>query len=428
MGCEMQSAEQLSVLSQTFTIGKSRLQGEVRVSGAKNSALRLLAASLLTHETIELHNYPAGLLDARVHVEMLECLGKTCEVGLSTIRIREDRPLKVHLDYTGRSIRNTLLILGALVARFGSASVPLPGGCDIGERKYDLHVHVLESLGARVWEEQGRLVAEAKDGLHGTDIHLALRSTGATENAILTGCLARGSTRLWNPHVRPEIIDLISMLRGMGAQIEVRGQESIIIEGASCLKSTSHRVVSDNVEALTWLIGAAITDGDVEIIGFPSDHLEIPLIHLRESGARFYSCADRLIVRGGHCYPLDFSTGPYPGINSDLQPLLAVYGACAQGETRVTDLRFPGRYGYVGELRKMGLQAEVCGDLFRIYGGARLHGATVSALDLRAGVALALAGLVAEGPTHLLQAWQISRGYDQFVPKMRALGANISEV
>lgn len=410
----------------SFQVSRSRLAGEVRLSGAKNSALRLLAASILTAEPVRLRNYPAGLLDARVHVEMLEALGKSCEVSPDAIRIREARPLAARLEYPGRSIRNTLLILGALTARFGRGAVPLPGGCKLGERKYDLHVHVLESLGARVWEEGDHLCAEAREGrLRGAEIHLALRSTGATENAILAASLACGTTRLWNPHVRPEILDLIAFLREMGARITVRGQESIVIEGVEGLTGARHWVIPDNVEALTWLVGSVITGGDVEIVGFPFEHLEIPLIHLRESGARFFRGDDRMIVRGGTCYPLDLSTGPYPGINSDMQPLLAVYGALAQGETRITDLRFPGRYGYAEELAKMGLRHEVVGDMLRIHGGAPLTGAEVKALDLRAGIALVLAGLTADGTTTIAEAWQIERGYDRFLEKVQALGGKV---
>ena len=396
------------------------------MSGAKNSALRLLAASLLTEETIELDNYPAGIGDAQVHVQMLRLLGKKCEVTSDRIVIREGRPPQARLDYAGRSIRNTLLILGALTARLGAGSVPLPGGCRIDERKHDLHVHVLETLGARVWEEGGMLHAEAARGLSGAEIHLALRSTGATENAIITASLTPGITRVWNPHVRPEILDLVAMLRQMGAKIEVRGQESIIITGVEGLGGVRHTVLPDSAEALTWLVGAAITRGEVEILGFPGEHLEAPLIHLRESGAQFFRHADRMVVRAGHCYPLDISTGPYPGINSDLQPLMAVYGSQARGETRITDLRFPGRYGYAEELGKMGLRYEVTGDLLRIFGGHQLQGTEVTALDLRAGAALLLAGLTAEGTTSVLDVWQIERGYDRFFEKLQGLGAGIS--
>lgn len=395
------------------------------MSGSKNSALRLLAASLLTSKPVQLTNYPAGLLDARVHVEMLESLGKSCVTTADSICIREEKTLQTRLAYSGRSIRNTLLILGALTARFGAGTVPLPGGCKLGERKHDLHIMVLETLGARVWKHEGNLCAEAPNGLCGAEIHLPIRSTGATENALLAASLARGLTRLWNPHVRPEVLDLVALLRSMGVRILVRGQESILIEGVEGLAGARHRVISDNVEALTWLVGAVITQGDVEIVDFPFEDLEVPLIHLRESGARFFRGDDRIIARGGACYPLDISTGPYPGINSDMQPLLAVYGALAKGETRITDLRFPGRYGYAAELGKMGLQFEVMGDLLRIRGGTPLRGAQVQALDLRAGIALVLAGLTAEGTTTIADAWQIERGYDQLMPKFRALGASL---
>ncbi len=411
-----------------YAVQPSRLAGTVRVSGAKNSAVHLLSASLLTAEPIQLLNYPDTLLDARVQVEMLELLGKRCEVSAGRIAITEARKPAGVLDYSGRSVRNTLLILGALTARTGAGAVPLPGGCKLGDRKHDLHVQVLENLGARVWEENDRLCAEAPQGLHGAEIRLPFRSTGATENAILCATLARGPTRIWNPHIRPEILDLIALLGSMGARIEVRGQESILVQGAGGLGGARHTVIPDNVEALTWLIGAVITGGDVEIEGFPREHLEVPLIYLRESGARFYQGEERLIVRGGRPYPVDISTGPYPGINSDMQPLFAVYGACAEGQTRIVDLRFPGRYGYAAELGRMGLDYQVVGDMLQISGGRRLRGAAVTALDLRAGIALVLAGLVAEGPTQVAEAWQIERGYDHFLEKLQALGGRLERV
>ena len=408
-----------------FHVEPSRLSGHVRVSGAKNSALRLLAASVLTADPVQLSNYPDTLLDALVQVEMLEALGKRCELSAGRIVVAEGRPPPSRLAYSGRSIRNTLLLLGALTARTGAGAVPLPGGCQLGERKYDLHVQVLETLGARVWEEDGQLCAEAPAGLRGAEIRLPFRSTGATENAILAATLAAGTTRIWNPHIRPEIMDLVAMLATMGAAIEVRGPESILVHGVPRLGGARHAVIPDNVEALTWLIGSVITDGDVEIEGFPFEHLEVPMIHLRESGAHFYRNGDRLIVRGGRPYPVDISTGPYPGINSDMQPLFAVYGACAAGQTRIVDLRFPGRYGYAEELGKMGLDYAVVGDLLQIQGGRRLRGTGVKALDLRAGIALVLAGLTAEGATCVADAWQVERGYDRFVDKMRSLGGRI---
>lgn len=414
-------------LKSTLRVSRSTLQGVVSLSGAKNSALRLLAASLLTEAPVTLTNYPAELLDAQVHVDMLRALGKGAELlGEDAIRIVEPGPLVDRLDWEGRSIRNTLLILGALTARLGRGAVPLPGGCKLGERKYDLHVMLLERLGARVWEEGDYLCAEAAPGgLVGADIHLSLRSTGATENAILTGSLARGVTRIWNPHIRPEILDLIALLRKMGAKIRVFGQEHIEITGVEGLHGAEHSVIADNMEAITWLAGAMITGGDVEIQGFPYADLEVVLAHLRAAGARLYQGEDSLIVRGGDCFPIEISTGPHPGINSDVQPILAAWAARCRGESRIIDLRFPGRYGYAEEMARMGLRHEVAGDMLKIFGeGGRLHGAEVRALDLRAGAALTLCGLMAEGETVITDAWQISRGYCDFAGKLRQLGAS----
>lgn len=406
----------------------SRLVGQVRVSGAKNSVLRLLAASLLTPEPITLANYPAGLLDAIVHVGMLERLGKRCTVQGGTLRIEEDRVPDSALLWEGRSIRNTLLILGALVARTGSGSVPLPGGCQLGDRKYDLHELVLRRLGADVWVEGDRLCAAAPDGLVGNEIDLPLRSTGATENALLAGSLARGRTTLWNPHIRPEILDLCEFLRKMGATIQVNGQESIVIDGATQLDGVVHRVMPDNMEALTWLIGSVMTGGDVEIQDFPAEDLEVPMIFLRESGARVFREGNVAIVRSGRPYPVEISTGPYPGINSDMQPLFAAMGACARGESRVVDLRFADRYGYLDEFRKLGIESSVRDGTARITGSQAIVGADVRALDLRTGAALALLGLVAQGSTRVSDAWQIERGYDDFLPKLRSLGASVVAV
>ena len=409
----------------SYRVAASRLQGVVQVSGAKNSVLRLLAASLLTGEPVEVANYPATLLDAQVHLAMLEALGKHCVVTGDTIFISEaKKPVSV-LEWSGRSIRNTLLILGALVARTGAGSVPLPGGCKLGDRKYDLHVMLLTALGANVTQSNTHLEAHAPHGLTGTDIHLPIRSTGATESAIICGTLARGLTTVWNPHIRPEIKDLIAMLRAMGAEITVFGQERVEIVGREGLSGVRHTVIPDNMEALTWLVGASITNGDVEIRGFPTQDLEVPLIHLKASGARFYLGPDSIIVRGSACYPVEISTGAYPSINSDMQPLFAIFGAMSRGESKIIDLRFPGRYLYAEQLRLMGLDCTIENNLLRIRGGKPLRGCEVRALDLRAGIALTLAGLVAEGRTVVSEAWQIERGYDRFVAKIQSLGGKV---
>lgn len=406
-------------------ISKTTLRGEVKVSGAKNSSLRLLAASLLTEDLITLHNFPNGLLDVQVHLDMLKVLGKTIEVNKDIVSIQGGN-ITSTLAWEERSIRNTLLILGALTSMYGEGKVPLPGGCKLGERKYDLHVMLLENLGAEVWEEGNYLCAKAKKGkLYGSEIHLPIRSTGATENSIIAASLAIGKTTVFNPHIRPEIMDLIAMLNKMGAKIKVFGQKAIEIEGVESLKGVTHTVIPDNMEALTWAIGSVITNGEVEIQNFPFKHLEVPLIYLRESGMKFYRGDDSLIVKGGTPYPIEISTGPYPGINSDMQPLFAVYGAMSRGESKIIDLRFPGRYGYAEELARMGMEFKVKGDMLVIDGGIPLKGVTVNALDLRAGIALLLAGLTAEGETIIENDWQIQRGYENLDGKLKNLGVNI---
>jgi UDP-N-acetylglucosamine 1-carboxyvinyltransferase len=408
-----------------YIVEASRLEGTVRVSGAKNSVLRLMAASLLTAAPVRLTRYPVTLRDAQVQKGMLEALGKRCTVDGETLTIEEVSGPPGRLVWSGRSIRNTLLILGALTARTGFGEVPMPGGCQLGERKHELHVMLLERLGARVTEGPDYLRAEAPGGLKGAEIQLPLRSTGATENALLCASLARGSSVIWGPHIRPEILDLVEMLRRMGARIEVFGQERIEVEGAVELDGTDHDVIVDNMEALTWMIGAAITGGEVEIVDFPTRDLEVPLAFLKESGLRYFTGSESVLVRGSACWPIEIATGPYPGINSDMQPLFAIFGAMSPGESRIVDLRFPGRYAYAQELAKLGVDARTVGDVLHIKGGRRMRGAPVQALDLRAGITLALAGLVTEGVTEIHDAWQVERGYDRFVTKLRALGGRI---
>jgi UDP-N-acetylglucosamine 1-carboxyvinyltransferase len=405
-------------------ISKSKLEGSVKLSGAKNSALKLLTASVLTDETVEIYNSPNGLLDMQVHIQMLNKMGKSCIEGASYLKIIENH-LIPELLWDERSIRNSLLILGCLTTRFGEGKVPLPGGCPLGDRKYDIHVMILEQMGAKVWEEDGYLCTKVEGKLSGCEINLPIRSTGATENGILAATLAKGTTTIWNPHIRPEIIDLISMLNNMGGKIRVYGQKCIVIDGVDKLSGVRHTVIPDNMEALTWAIGSVITNGDVEILDFPFEHLEVPLIQLRESGMKFFKGNNSLIVRGGEPYPIDISTGPYPGINSDMQPLFAVFGAMSKGESRIIDLRFPGRYGYAEELEKMGMDFTVDQGMLKISGGKPLFGAKVKALDLRAGIALLLAGLTAEGETEIEDAWQIDRGYEHIEKKLLQLNINI---
>lgn len=412
-----------------YKVYPGKVEGKVTLSGAKNSVLRLLAASLLTDEQIVLERFPSSLLDVNVHNDMLEVLGKKVTIEGKVATIEQGHETKSELRWQGRSIRNTLLILGALTAKTGYGKVPSPGGCKLGERKYDIHVMLLEKLGAKVWEEDEYLCAKVDGKLIGCDIHLPIRSTGATENAIICGSLANGKTTVWNPHIRPEIIDLIEFLRKCGVKIEVFGQERIEITGVEKLDGCKHAVLLDNMEALTWVIATTITGGQLEIEDFPFDDLAVPIAFLKESGVKLYRDGDSALVAKGNVYPIEISTGPYPGINSDMQPLFAVFGALSNGISKIVDLRFPGRYGYAKELGKMGVKSHIEGDLLIIEGGDKLYGNDVNALDLRAGIALLLAGLVSKkGNTVIDNAWQIERGYDDILMKLENCGIKVEKI
>lgn len=412
-----------------LVISRSRLVGEVRVSGAKNSVLRLLAATILTDGEVVLTNFPAGLSDVQIHCDMLRLLGKEVAVAVDGDAVAISGAVSEStLHWDQRSIRNTLLIAGGLVAKTGYGAVPLPGGCQLGDRAFDLHQMLLEKLGARVWVQDEMLHVEAPRGLVGADIHLPIRSTGATENGIIAGSLAKGTTTIWNPHVRPEILDLVQFVNEMGGDVRVFGQERIEIRGVDGLGSCAHRVIPDNMEAITWLVATVMTGGEVEIIDFPMNNLEVALAHLRGSGTKIYVGDGSVVVRGGTCYPVEVSTGPHPGINSDVQPLLAAYALMARGVSKIVDLRFPGRYLYADEMAKMGADYSVSGNQLVINGrGGRLRGANVTALDLRAGAALLACGLVADGETVISDAWQIGRGYEHLTTKLKALGGSVSE-
>lgn len=406
-------------------IPKTKLAGEISISGAKNSSLKLLTASLLTKQKLKITNTPNSILDFQIHVEMLKVLGKSISETKDSIIISENANLKTILSWNGRSIRNTLLILGALLTRFGEAKVPLPGGCNLGDRKYDLHIDIVKKLGADIWEEDGYLCAKVKQKrLIGNEVHLPIRSTGATENGILMGTLAIGTTKIWNPHVRPEIIDLITMLNKMGAIINVNGQESITIQGVEELVGTEHVCIPDNMEALTFIIGTAISGGEVEINNFPFNNLEVPIIFLREAGLSFFFSADKtkLIVKNSKFFPFEISTGPYPGINSDMQPLFAAFALFSNGITKISDLRFSGRFQYAFEFEKLGAKVSINNDALVIHGGKPLISKEVTALDLRAGAALMILATKMNEGLKINRFQEVFRGYNNILEKLEKLG------
>ncbi len=405
--------------------GGNVLRGVVKLSGAKNSALPIICASILTSEKIKLLNIPTELEDVKVQLSMLESIGVNISVEVDAVNIDSASVTRheVSMD-SEKSIRTSLLTLGSLLARFGRARVPLPGGDNIGERKYDLHIYALERLGAKIKVgNDGFLEAEC-DGLRGAEIDFPLRTTGGTENAMIAASLARGTTVIKNAHTRPEVTDLANFLNAMGAKVKIRGSGYIEVEGVTELYGTNYSIMPDNVEALTFIIAAALTRGDVEIKRCPVNMLEIPIIYLRESGVNFYNSDDSLFVtRNNTITSVDLSTGSYPGINSDFQPLFTVFATQAKGKSKITDIRFINRFEYTKELNKMGANITIQGNTAIIEGETKLKGCHVTAHDIRGGAALIVAGLCADGETIIDNAYQIKRGYEQIENKFIGLGA-----
>ncbi|MDX9747821.1 MAG: UDP-N-acetylglucosamine 1-carboxyvinyltransferase [Paludibacter sp.] len=400
--------------SKRIEIFPSEISGEIYLSGAKNSALKLQTATLLTDRKITITNYPSAMLDIIIQEEMLCCLGKSIVKDHNRIEI--SGPITTNqLIWEKRSIRNSLLILGSLLTRTGAAKVPIPGGCQLGDRKFEIHFELIKAFGGIVWQEENYLIAKTIQGarLKACEFTLPIRSTGATENAILMAVMAVGKTRIWNPHIRPEIIDLVRFLNKLGAKIIIRGQESIIVEGVEeLINEIEYEVLADNMQAITYLISGGLAANELLIKNFPYKDLEVPLIFLKEAGLKYYRHKNEIIVKKCESYPVDISTGPYPGINSDMQPLFAAWGCLSRGTSIITDLRFVGRYGYAEEMRKLGVNSSIQNNRLIINGSERLLGAEVNAIDLRAGAALMTLSLIAENSTIINDFWMIERGYN----------------
>lgn len=403
----------------------SPIVGTVTIGGGKNSALKVITGSILAEEEVILDNIPLDIQDVHIELQMLRAIGAD---------LREDKPGRIRIKWPQLphpevpsefgSVRTTLLFLGALLARIGQASVPLPGGCRIGERKHDLHLMALQKLGAVCNEDKERIKASVET-LHGNHIYFPLRTTGGTENALLAGVLAQGTTWLYNAHTRPEVLDLIGFLTTLGAHISVLGSGLIVIEGVKHLRGGHYTIIYDNMEAMTFATFAAITGGKIKIRGFPHQDLKIPMIYLQEAGVQFTHQSDGMVIqRNNLLAPLDLATGTYPAINSDMQPLFAVLATQAKGKSRIIDIRFEKRFQYVKELQKMGADISVNGNTVTIKGPTKLHGTRVCATDLRGGAALVAAALIAEGETTIHQAEQIDRGYEHFDAKLSLLGIN----
>ena len=407
--------------------GGCRLQGEVTVTGAKNSVLKLMAASLLAVGTTTIRNVP-DIADVDIMADLLTRLGCTVKHDGSVVTIDVPATPLHRADYDlVRKMRASINVLGPLVARLGKAEVALPGGDAIGSRGLDFHIKGLESLGAKAHVEHGYVIAEAPNGLTGTSIDLDFPSVGATENIMTAAVLANGVTTIDNAAREPDLVDLGQFLIGMGAKIEGLGTPTITITGVTELKPTDHTTITDRIIAGTWAFAAAMTQGDITIHGGRADHMEVMLEKLTSAGAIITSTQDGIRVQmNQRPKAIDVATLPYPGFATDLLPFIIGMNAIADGHSIVTENVFESRFMFVNELMRLGAQITVDGHHASIDGIPQLSGAPVEATDIRAGAGLVLAALVSEGETTVDGAFHIDRGYPNFAEQLVTLGAKVT--
>jgi UDP-N-acetylglucosamine 1-carboxyvinyltransferase len=412
-------------MDRLLVTGGRRLQGAVRISGAKNSALKLMAASLLADGVTVIENVPR-IVDCFTMAEVLEYLGATVAWQDRTVTIDTTNAGGVEAPYElVRKMRASIVVLGPLLARHGHARVAMPGGCNIGSRKIDLHLRGLERMGVEFSFEHGYVEAKAPS-LRGALVSLDFPSVGATENLLMAGVGASGRTVVENAAREPEIQDLAAMLVAMGARITGVGSTSIDIEGASAFRPVRHAVLPDRIEAGTYTLAACVTGGEVTLEGARSDHLDLLLDKLVDSGADVHS-DDRGVRVAMQERPLavDLVTLPYPGFPTDLQPQMMAMLSVGRGTSIVTENVFESRFMFVDELNRMGADIRTEGHHAVIRGVERLSSAPVRALDIRAGAAMVIAALAADGTTEISNVYHVDRGYEDFDGKLASLGADI---
>jgi UDP-N-acetylglucosamine 1-carboxyvinyltransferase len=413
--------------------GGRRLSGEVAVSGSKNAALPVLISSLLTAQPCIYQGIPQ-LADIRTTLKLLGGLGAQLETqawadGAGDIGVCAADITKLEAPYElVKTMRASFLVLGPLVARFGEARVSTPGGCAIGARPINLHLKGLEAMGAAIEQEHGYVQAKAKR-LRGAKIYLDLPSVGATENLMMAASLAEGATVIENAAKEPEIEDLAAALNAMGANVQSAGTGIVRIEGVSALRGVKHRVIPDRIEAASFVIAGALTDGDVRVTGARRAHLEAFLIKLEEAGVDLFADENSVTVKGcAKIKSVDVTTLPYPGFPTDLQAQIMVLMSVADGASVITETIFENRFMHALELNRMGADIRLEGNRAIVRGVKELSGAPVMATDLRASVSLVLAGLVARGSTEVSRVYHLDRGYEDIERKLSRLGAQIQRV
>jgi len=413
-------------MSKIFVEGGARLSGTVRTLGAKNAVLKEIVSTLLAPGRHHLTNVPS-ILDVELMARVLEHTGCRVEEGDHELWIvvpEEPRP-EAPIELV-RQMRASIVVLGPLLARCGEAKVALPGGDDLGARPIEWHMHGLEQMGATFELVHGELIARTDGRLKGTEVELPFPSVGATENLLFAGVLAEGDTVIVNAAREPEIQDLIAQLNSMGARIEGGGTSLVRITGVDALVPVEHRVVPDRLEAGTYAVAGAITGGDITVTGCHPDHLRMELTKLEAAGCGVEHGDGWLRVIGPERpQPIDFATLPYPGFHTDMQPQMVALLSISTGTSVITENIYDARYRYVGELLRMGADISIEAQHAVIRGVEGLSGCPVLAPDIRAGAALVLAGLAAEGITEVSDPSHIDRGYEDFVGRLSSLGATI---
>ncbi len=420
-------------------IGGNVLEGKINISGAKNAALPLVCASLLTNKEVVLRNIP-NLSDITFLNGLLQFMGHKVEKRDDTYngmpstsyvyKADEIKELIAPYDYV-RKMRASYYVLGPLLARFKHVEFSLPGGCAIGARPIDIHLNSLEQMGANIEIKNGYVIADAPNGLKGAHIIFSKASVGATCNILMAATLAQGTTKIENAAKEPEITDLIDMLNSMGAKIQGRGTSILTIEGVTELNGTTHGVVADRIEAGSYAIAAAITKGRIELVNANAEHLQQPLRVLEKMGVSIEYLDNSIIVdaRGKSLVGEDIYTDYYPGFPTDLQAQYMALMTVAGGASLVTESIWENRFMHVPELCRMGANINIHGRASAIVRGVeKLSGAPVMATDLRASFALVLAGLVAEGETIVNRVYHLDRGYEKLEEKLKAVGANIERI
>lgn len=414
-------------------LGNQQLQlsGTVKISGAKNAVLPAIAASLLTDEEIRLHNIPL-VKDVFTILTLMRGLGAEYSLDQESLTIQTKAILSDEASYEHvRAMRASILVLGPLLARHGKAIVALPGGCAIGSRPIDLHIHGLEKMGASISLEHGYIHAHAQK-LHGTEIEFEKKTVGGTENLVMAASLARGETILRNCSLEPEVVNLCQLLVKMGAKIDGIGEETIRIKGVDFLGGAEHEIIPDRIEAGTFLVVGALNQGEITLEGVQPEHLTTVIEKLRFSGTEILADPQRqnvLKVRGSaEIRPQDVTTSPYPGFPTDMQAQFTVLMTQAEGTSIITETIFDRRFSHVNELLRLGANIEVFQDKAIVKGKTPLSGAEVMASDLRASASLVLAGLIASGETVINDVEHLDRGYEKIEEKLKSLGANIERI